>query len=139
SFPWVRSLDEASQLLPEPLEHTALGEEHGIRREDQLLGDMRRRLAFQDVSAERLPGRRRDHCSAVIATQNGTVVVAFGERAKSILTTFRVGSGFSHVAMYRRMPFPCRATLALVPVQATRARFGRGAPSMYHQSAMSSP
>src|SRR5438132_925381 len=52
------SLDEPGQLLPKALEHPAPGEENGVEGQPKLLGDLRRRLAFQDVAVERLPGGR---------------------------------------------------------------------------------
>ena len=36
-------IDEAGQFLPQPLEHAALGEKHGVQRPPSFLGDLRRR------------------------------------------------------------------------------------------------
>src|SRR6516164_8439908 len=51
-------VNEAGQLLPQPLEHAALGKQHGVQRQVQRLRDLHSRLAFRDVTTERLPRDR---------------------------------------------------------------------------------
>src|SRR6516162_1056010 len=52
------SVNEARQLLSQPLEHAALGKQHGVQRQVQRLRDLHSRLAFRDVTTERLPRDR---------------------------------------------------------------------------------
>src|SRR5262249_4575205 len=55
---WRCSINEARRLLPQSLEHAALGQQYGVQRQAQRLGDLPSRLAFLNVPEERLPRRR---------------------------------------------------------------------------------
>src|SRR5262249_58244593 len=70
-----RSVNEAGQLLPQPLEHAALGKQHGVQRQAQRLRDLHSRLAFRDVTTERLPRDRGEVTLHTLYHCHGDVLV----------------------------------------------------------------
>src|SRR5215831_9983316 len=74
---WRYSINEAGRLLPQSLEHAALGQQYGVQRQAQRLGDLRSRLAFLNVLEERLPRHRGEVALHPLHQRRDDVLVVF--------------------------------------------------------------